>query len=246
MNRLPQTHEHSNLSTAIVPALEPPGLAPAPGKVRISEFVASNQSGHLDREGKAQDWLELYNDGTVEVNLGSWSLTDDASALRKWIIPDVTLPADDYLVIFASGDNRRIPEEELHTNFSLNRSGEYLALVRPDGVTVEDEFAPEYPRSLKMFLYGLSQTGQTITTVVTQGAMGRAGVPASGAEFASEFAGWNSTISGPFTGSTWRTVASGVGLDQEGAYGAWLGAGGDFETEYSIGTARSFCAFRSM
>ena len=206
-------------------------LAPAPGKVRISEFVASNQSGHLDREGKAQDWLELYNDGTVEVNLGSWSLTDDASALRKWIIPDVTLPADDYLVIFASGDNRRIPEEELHTNFSLNRSGEYLALVRPDGVTVEDEFAPEYPPQFEDVSYGLSQTGQTITTVVTQGAMGRAGVPASGAEFASEFAGWNSTISGPFTGSTWRTVASGVGLDQEGAYGAWLGAGGDFETE---------------
>ena len=39
-------------------------------------------------------------------------------------------------------------EGELHTNFSLNRDGEYLALVSPDGTTVLSEFGTattDYP-----------------------------------------------------------------------------------------------------
>lgn len=206
-------------------------LAPASARVRISEFVASNQTGHLDRDGDAEDWLELYNDGVADVNLGGWSLTDDATELRKWIIPEVILPADGYLVIFASGENRRTPGEELHTDFSLSKSGEYLALVGPDGVTVEDEYAPGYPAQFEDVSFGLSQTGQTTATVVSLGASGSAGVPASAADFAAEFAGWSSNITGAFNGSTWRAVSSGVGVDQAGTLGTWLGAGGDFETE---------------
>lgn len=202
---------------------------PAAAGVRISEFVASNQSGRLDREGNTEDWIELYNDSPVEVNLAGWSLTDDASALRKWVIPDLDLPADGYLLIVASGKNRRVPGEELHTNFSLRSSGEYLALVRPDGVTVEDEYAPNFPGQFDDVSYGLGQTGQVTTTIVAQGAAGHAGVPASAADFDANFVDWNSRIAGTFNGSTWRAVNSGVGLDQAGAYGAWLGTGGDFE-----------------
>ena len=206
-------------------------LAPTSARVRISEFVASNQTGHLDHDGDAEDWLELYNDGIADVNLGGWSLTDDATDLRKWIIPEVILSADGYLVIFASGENRRTPGEELHTNFSLSKSGEYLALVGPDGATVEDEYAPGYPAQFEDVSFGLSQTGQTTATVVSLGASGSAGVPASAADFAAEFAGWNSNIAGAFNGSTWRAVSSGVGVDQAGTLGTWLGAGGDFENE---------------
>ena len=43
------------------------------------------------------------------------------------------LAPGDFLVVFASNKDRRIPGAVLHTNFSLRQEGEYLALVRPDG-----------------------------------------------------------------------------------------------------------------
>jgi hypothetical protein len=98
-------------------------------------------------------------------------------------------------------------------------------------VTVEDGSVPKYPGQFEDVSYGQSQTGATIVNVLEQGAAGRAGVPASGANFAAEFAGWNSDIAGPFAGASWRAAASGVGYDLGESYGSWLGAGGDFESE---------------
>ncbi len=51
-----------------------------------------------------------------------------------------------YLVVFASEKDRRDPLSELHTNFKLDGDGEYLAVVRPDGSTIEHEYAPSYPK----------------------------------------------------------------------------------------------------
>ena len=42
----------------------------------------------------------------------------------------------------------------LHTNFSLAKSGEYLALIKPDGVTRTTEFSPAYPEQVTDISYG--------------------------------------------------------------------------------------------
>ena len=47
--------------------------------------------------------------------------------------------------MFASDKNRALAGQPLHTNFKLAETGEYLALVAPDGVTVVWQFAPAYP-----------------------------------------------------------------------------------------------------
>ena len=47
-----------------------------------------------------------------------------------------------------------VTNNELHANFSLSKDGEYLGLVRPDGVTVADEFAPAFPPQLADISYG--------------------------------------------------------------------------------------------
>jgi len=113
---------------------------PCVAQPTISEFLTENSSGITDLDGETSDWIEIYNPSTEPINLSGWSLTDDAGLLNKWVMPDITLPASGYLVIFASGKDRNDPEEELHTNFSLNSSGEYLALVDPDGSTIAKEF----------------------------------------------------------------------------------------------------------
>lgn len=113
--------------------------------LRINEIKASNQSGIRDGFGKRQDWIEIYNPNSSEVDLAGYFLTDSATLPRLWRFPSHTIPASGYLLIFASGNDIEDPGGFLHTNFSLSSAGEYLALVRPDGVTIDDAIAPGYP-----------------------------------------------------------------------------------------------------
>src|SRR5262245_29425448 len=105
-------------------------FALAQNNLLITEFVAENDRGLLDEAGDNEDWIEIYNAGTNTVNLDGWYLTDSAANRTKWRFPAVSLPANRYLVVFASEKDRRTPGEPLHTNFRLSNNGEYLALVR--------------------------------------------------------------------------------------------------------------------
>ena len=130
----------------------------------ISEFLASNQSAGFDEDGDSSDWLEIYNGGTDPVNLGGWYLTDRADNLTKWSFPPVVINPDSYLVVFASGKDRRDPDGELHTNFKIGADGEYLGLVHSDGVTVADAYAPTFPPQFADVSYGRTREieGETV------------------------------------------------------------------------------------
>ena len=54
-------------------------------------------------------------------SLTGWSLTDDPEREESWMFPDVDLDGGAYLVVFASGKDRRFPDQELHLNFQLGR-----------------------------------------------------------------------------------------------------------------------------
>src|SRR6187401_2541796 len=102
-------------------------------QVRINEFMADNKTSLTDEEGLSSDWIELYNDGASPVNLAGWALTDDATHQAKWLLPATNINAKGFLVVFASGNNRRVVGAPLHTDFGLRANGEYLALLKPDG-----------------------------------------------------------------------------------------------------------------
>ena len=109
--------------------------------VVIHEFVADNASGLLDQDGDRSDWIELKKHDAVPVDISGWYLTDDAANLTKWQLPATVLNPGGYLTIFASDKNRAVAGQELHTNFQLSDSGEYLGLVMADGTTVAHAFA---------------------------------------------------------------------------------------------------------
>ena len=121
------------------------GVCTSDAQVAISELMAVNSETLADEDGDYPDWIELHNPGDAAVHLGGWSLTDDPRNFTRWTFPGLTLPAGEFLVVFASGKDRRDPASELHTNFRLSSSGEYLALIEPDGVTVAHAYVPRFP-----------------------------------------------------------------------------------------------------
>ena len=80
------------------------------------------------------------------MNLSGWYLTDDANNLTKWQFPSKVIPGGGYLVVSASNKDRAgANDPKLHTNIKLTSTGEYLALVKPDGQTTASFYAPYYP-----------------------------------------------------------------------------------------------------
>lgn len=201
-------------------------LSPAPGAdIVISEIMADNASGIIDENGDHPDWIELTNLSTQTVNLAGWYLTDTTNDLRLWRFPSVDLAAGARRVVFASGKDRRDPDGNLHTNFKLKDSGEYLGLIRPDGGTVESEFRPAYPPQFSDLSYGFP--GPQTVMLVTQGAPARVRVCASNQEYTATFPGWSNNLA--FADTNWSSVSTGVGYDTDpaNAYGSWLGPGGN-------------------
>ncbi len=110
------------------------------GQVYINEIIADNETILTDGEGEYKDWIELYNTSNTAINLQGWYLTDNSSDLTKWTFPAVTIGANSYLIVWASGKHPTSLNNGLHTDFSLESNGEYLALVMPDGLTIANDF----------------------------------------------------------------------------------------------------------
>jgi hypothetical protein len=120
--------------------------------------VAGNLTGLTDEDGERPDWIELHNRGANAVNLLGWSLTDDRSVPGQWTFPSRVLNPGEYLVVFASGKDRRAPAgaNRFHTNFKLDLFGEYLALFNPEYPRVAaSEFTPQFPEQRNNYSYGL-------------------------------------------------------------------------------------------
>lgn len=162
----------------------------ASAQLRISEFQSDNLDDLDDEDGQTSDWIEIHNTGTTEVDLEDWFLTDDADNLSKWTFPEkLSLAPDGYLVVFASEKNQHTPQsifqkspiKSTHTNFKLSLEGEYLALVQPDGETIEHEYAPTYPMQVGNTSYGLNDAGETVYFLeVTPGEANQGGASSVG------------------------------------------------------------------
>lgn len=109
----------------------------------INEFMSSNGNTIRDEDGDTPDWIELYNPHNVLVNLSGCYLSDDSENLTRWEFPEKELQPDSFLLVFASGKDRR--EGELHTNFSIASAGEPLYLYC-DGAVADHVPATEVPR----------------------------------------------------------------------------------------------------
>ena len=116
--------------------------------VYLNEFMASNAYVQADPDfGRYGDWIELYNDGEVAIDLTDYYLTDNRQKIHKWRFPKGwEISAKSYLVVWADKQDIRSihldqSEERLqetidrtwtqaHTNFKLNGKGGFIGLFR--------------------------------------------------------------------------------------------------------------------
>ncbi|HEY0457310.1 MAG TPA: lamin tail domain-containing protein, partial [Verrucomicrobiae bacterium] len=183
------------------------GYGRAADNVFISEFMAVNNRTLPDEDGDFSDWIEIHNGGTNTVNLGGWYLTDKISQLTEWQFPATNLAPNGYLIVFASGKDRRVAGAPLHTNFKLGSDGEYLALVQPDGTTIASAFSPKFPAQVADVSYGLALV-PTVTSLIASGVTARVLIPGDD----SLSTAW--TTPG-FNDAGWLTAQTGIGFDYD-------------------------------
>jgi len=76
-------------------------------QIIINEVQNCNVTTLFDEDGDTPDWIELYNTSDTTVNLLNYSITDDSNFPQKWIFPDISIPPHEYLLLFASGKDRK-------------------------------------------------------------------------------------------------------------------------------------------
>jgi hypothetical protein len=129
----------------------------------INEFLTANvgSNGLTDEDGERQDWIEIHNRSVDPVNLANWSLSDDPALPGLWVFPERTIAANSYLVVFASGKDRRSTNSaaNLHTNFKLGSPGEHLGLYLPESPRVLLSGFSPYPEQRNDVSYGSDSSG---------------------------------------------------------------------------------------
>ena len=108
---------------------------PVTSDLVINEFMADNENTVADQDGEYDDWIEFYNNGSEEIALQGFYLSDDVSQPDQWAFPDTTIAAGDYLIVWADNDEE---QEGLHANFKLSSSGETI-LLSGAGLDMIDE-----------------------------------------------------------------------------------------------------------
>ncbi len=105
------------------------------GALVINEFLASNDAIEADQDDEYDDWVELYNNSEVAIDLEGFFLSDDLDNATKWTFPAGTvIGAQDYLIIWLDDDEQ---QAGLHASFKLSADGEAIVLSDAEGGLID-------------------------------------------------------------------------------------------------------------
>lgn len=85
----------------------------------INEVMTKNNAYLVQNGNKYYDWIELYNNGTEDVQLSEYSLSKDDSAPDMFKLPEKVLKPGEYYIIMCSGDTNLTNNSYVHANFKL-------------------------------------------------------------------------------------------------------------------------------
>ena len=101
----------------------------------------------LAKSDLTEDWIELYNPSTADVDLSGLGLVDDIESDEAWLFPDGTMiSALGYLLVWADDmgveDTQGELTSPLHATFKLSKDGESVYFVAADGSVLSEVTFP--------------------------------------------------------------------------------------------------------
>ncbi len=126
------------LSKNDTPSSNSKDIAPVWSKEKtiiISEYMTNNVYTFLDKNGRANDWVELYNTSDLPVNIGTIFLSDNLNIQNKFKLPDYEMQPDEYLIISLSsrGDN----SDRFTAQFSLGGNDSQIVISDNSGYAID-------------------------------------------------------------------------------------------------------------
>jgi len=108
----------------------------------INEWLAGNTNTIADpADGQFEDWFEVYNPGTNDVDLsGLWFGDSSNSRFQVPTNGHYQVPARGFLLVWADNEpnQNNTSREDLHVNFQLGKSGDSITLYAEDRNTIID------------------------------------------------------------------------------------------------------------
>lgn len=99
----------------------------------INEFSPLN-TADADEFGEFDDWIELYNRSDNPISTAGLYLSDEEDNPTKWALPNLTLGAGEYAIIWADEQGA---QGSSHANFKLSSLGEFISLAFADGTYID-------------------------------------------------------------------------------------------------------------
>lgn len=148
----------------------------------LNEISLNTSTGPADARGERDPWLELYNNGSVNVDLSGLSLTDDPQQLAKWQFPAGSriLPGQ-FLLVWLDGEPAQSSAAELHTSFRLTRTNGLVIISRAQGAAPAAIDYLDYQITSPQYSFGSYPDGdprrRRMLYVTTPGAPNDASIP---------------------------------------------------------------------
>ena len=122
--------------------------------VVINELMASNAGKVMSPATNFDSWIELYNPSEQAVNLGGMYLSNDASNLKYWQLPNNfgTIPAKGFKVVWLGSNNIKSDQAP----FKLDCDGGTIYLSDKNGNMVTSQ---EYPKAMSRTAWALKTDG---------------------------------------------------------------------------------------
>ena len=135
----------------------------------INEVLADNNGGLSDEDGEYTDWIEIYNYGEEEINLKGYGITNDLEEPFYWTFPDINISPKSFIIVRASGKDRKDNLKFLHTNFKINKKGENIYLTHTSGEIID---SLEVPKSDENISFGRKPDGTSNYAILSKATPG--------------------------------------------------------------------------
>ncbi len=151
-----QIPEMLETPTSTPQATSTPGVAANVEALVISEVLTSNEFNLVLDDGRAPDWIELYNGTDSEIALNGYGLSDNPDQPFKFTFPAMSIMPGQYLLILCGGEEET--NGRLETRFNLSSDAdETITLVTPSEEIVATLPLPEMEADIS---YGLNENAE--------------------------------------------------------------------------------------